>query len=103
MGDAILVALPVISLIAVAVGLIVRGSRQSKTQAKVAKAVWKVGMEPNGDATVVYLYKEVGGKEVKRDKFARVERAGDNYTDRLLAMQEAAELEVSILNSNTRR
>jgi hypothetical protein len=98
MGDAILVALPVISLIAVAVGLIVRGSRLDKSQERVAKAVWRVGVEPDGDATVVYLYKEVGGKEVKRDKFARVERVGE-YTDKLLAMQQAAELEASILNS----
>lgn len=100
MGDAILVAVPVIGLIAVAVGLIIRGSRQSKSKVKAAKALWKVRTEPNAGGIVIYLYKEVDGVEVKRDTYGRVERAAENYEDRLFALKSAAELEASLLNDN---
>lgn len=102
MGDAILVALPVIGLIAVAVGLIARGSRQSKSKVKAAKALWKVGTTPNAGGVVIYLYKEVDGDVVEREAFGRVERSMENYEEKLLALTQAAELEASILNSSIR-
>lgn len=103
MGDAVLVAVPAIILIALAVGMIVRGSRQTKTQQKTAKAIWRVGVEPGriNNTIYIYLYKEVDGVAVERKPYAQVIREGD-YTDNLLTFQQAAEIEVSLLNSAMR-
>lgn len=98
MGDAVLVAVPVISVMAVAVALILRGSRQSKSKVKAAKALWKVRTEPNAGGVVIYLYKEVDGDVVERETYARIERSVENYEDRLFALRGAAELEASLLN-----
>lgn len=102
MGDAVIVAVPMISVMAGAVALIIWGSRRNRVKAVVRKAPWRVGTEPNAGGIVVYLYREADGKIIDRDAFGRVERSADDYQAVLLQLQSDAEMEAALLNENHR-
>lgn len=100
MGDGFAVAVPVILLVALAVGLIVRGRRSGREKVAAQHAPWKVGAEPDNSGTVVYLYQEVGGAHTNRCTYGRIDRKRGDYQEELLDLISTAELEASMLNDN---
>jgi len=101
MGDAVIVAVPVIGIVVFAMMLVIRGSRQDRMRKETDRALWKAASEPVEGGVMVYLYRDVQGSRVGRQNFRFVSTAHRPtfaWEEDLLQAKSDAAVEAAHLN-----